>query len=296
MIRILEKFNGSFKMVKQELVDAYERLITRRELHEKATRRGNSISGLGAVILFGSAIPIIPAILGVFLEIDFLHSYIGGMLFGLLLMVSGQIINRKVSAPPSLSVNEKEFLKAFEVLKNLDTYFKNGIEFSKIEASKNLSKVERDMTEPSNGSRVLWNALTRDVNENLRLLKRNLKERLLPSISQGKQDEIKKAYSITEKIAEYLLNPTVSELKDLNESMSELRSYVEEKPPLVPFFERHPKLRHASVELIFGVVGFAVYYIGIEFLNISTDTAYIAGTAVFGTLTAGYMAIVGRKH
>ena len=282
-------------MVKQELVDAYERLNTRRKLYKKATLRGNSITGLGAFILFGSAIPIIPAILWIFWEIDFLHSFIGGILFGLLLIVIGQMINRKISAPPSLSINEKEFLKVFEVLKNLDVYFKSGIEFSKVEAAKNLSKVERNITEPSNGSRVLWNALTRDANENLRLLKRNLKERLLPFISQGGEEEIKKAYSITEKVAEYLLNPRVSELKDLNESMSELPSRVEEKAPLVPFFERHPRLRHAGFEFIFGFVGFVSFYIGTKFSDVSIEHAYYLAWIIWVTLTAGYMAIVIRK-
>ena len=280
-------------MVKQELSDAYESLNIRRELHRKATRRGNSISGLGAVILFFSLFPIIPVILQVLFEIDFLFSYVGGLLFGLLLIMIGQMINRKTSGPPSLSTEEREFLRVFEALRNLDIYFKKRIEFSRVEAAKQLSKVEKDMSEPSSG--VFWKALTGDVNENLRLLKGNLKERLLPAITQGREGETKKAYSITEKFAGYLLNPTASELKDLNKLISELPLSVKEKAPLMPFLERHPNLRHLSILFINGFSSFLAFYLGVNFLHISTDNAYIAATALFGTLTAGYMAILTRK-
>lgn len=282
-------------MVSKGLSDAYERLTTRRELYRKAVKRGNSLSGLGAVIFLLSIIPVIPAILQVYFKIDFLYSFMGGILFGLLLIGIGQKINRRVPLPPKLSIEEEELLKLVESLKNIETYQKQGIDFSRIEAVKGLSEVERHITEPSWSSYSLWQVFTKDVNENLHLLKRNLKERLLPSITQGKEEDIKKAYSIIEKFAKYLLNPTVSELKDLNESMSELKQVLKEKAPLIPFFERHPYMRHLSILLINGFCGFLVFHIGVNFLQVSTDNAYIAGTALFGTLTAGYMAIVARK-
>lgn len=282
-------------MVSKELSDAYERLTTRRELYRKAVKPGNSLSGLGSIIFLLTLIPIIPSFLQAYFKIDFLYSFMGGILFGLLLIVIGQKINRRAPLPPKLSIEEEEFLKLVKSLKNIETYQKQGIEFLRIEAVKGPSEVERHMTEPSWSSYSLWQVFTKDVNENLHLLKRNLKERLLPSITQGKEEDIKKAYSIIEKFAKYLLNPTVSELKDLNESMSELKPVLKEKAPLIPFFERHPYTRHLSILLINGFCGFLVFHIGVNFLHVSTDNAYIAGTALFGTLTAGYMAIVTRK-
>jgi len=288
-------------MVKQELVNTSERLDTRRKLYEKATRLGNSFIAVGALIFFFSIIPITPTILKELLfklfgiSLNFGYLWGGSIALGLILIIVGTRVNRGKPIPPKLSLTEEMFLKVFEALSDLDTYFKENIEFSKVEATKKLSKIERGLYEPSTRSGTLWTVLIKDSNEHLRLLKRNLKERLLPTISRSEKEEVKKAYSIVEKFAEYLLNPAASVLEDLNESMSELPPYVEEKAPLIPFLERHPRLRYASLELIFGLIGFAVYYIGIEFLNISTDNAYIAGTALFGTLTAGYMAIVVRK-
>jgi cell fate (sporulation/competence/biofilm development) regulator YmcA (YheA/YmcA/DUF963 family) len=282
-------------MVSKELLDAYEKLNTRRELYRKATQRSNSVSGFGAVILLLSLIPIIPSILKLYFGIDFFYSLAVGTLFGLLLIVIGQRIERRAPLPPKLSIEEEEFLKVVESLKNLDTYQKQRIEFSRIEVVKALSKVEQRIMEPSWGSYPLWRGLTKDVNEKLHLLKRNLKERLLPNITQGKEEDIKKAYSITEKLAAYLINPTVSELEDLNESMSELKPFLKEKVPPIPFFDRHPYMRHLSVLLLNGLCGFLAFYIGVNSLHISTDNAYIAGTTLFGTLTAGYMAIVTRR-
>lgn len=281
-------------MVSKELLDAYEKLNTRRELYRKATQRSSSVSGLGAIIFFLSLIPVIPSILKLYFSIDFFYSLAVGTLFGLLLIVIGQRIKRS-PLPPKLSIEEEEFLKVVESLKNLDTYQKQRIEFSRIEAVKALSKVEQRIMEPSWSSYPLWRVLTKDVNEKLHLLKRNLKEMLLPNITQGNEEDIKKAYSITEKLAAYLLNPTVSELEDLNESMSELRLFLKEKVPPIPFFDRHPYMRHLSVLLLNGLCGFLAFYIGVDSLRISTDNAYIAGITLFGTLTAGYMAIVTRR-
>lgn len=151
--------------------------------------------------------------------------------------------------------------------------------------------------EPSAPSRSLWQALSkeRDRDEDLRLLKRNLKERLLPVINQGGVEEIKKAYSITERFANYLLNPTTKALKDLNDSMSELPSYMEEKAPVIPFLGRHPKLRYVGIEFIFGLVSFVAYYIGTNFLNISSEDTYPLACTIWVSLTVGYWAIGKRK-
>lgn len=282
-------------MVSKELLDAYERLNTRRELYRKATQRGNSISGLGAIIFFLSVIPIIPLVLQKYLEIDFFHSLSGGVLFGLFLIIIGQKINQRSSAPPKLSIEEETFLNVVESLKNIETYQRQGIEFLRIEAAKELSKVERYLSEPSWSSYSLWQGLTKEVNENLRLLKRNLKEKLIPRITQGGEENVKTVYPVLEKLATYLLDPKVSELKDLNDSLSELKPILKEKVALIPFFDRHPNLRHSFILLVNGLCGFLAFYVGINFLYVSTDTAYIAGTTLFGTLTLGYITIVTRK-
>ena len=47
-------------MVKQEIIDTYERLLTKQELYKRATRFGNSLSGLGFLVFIFSLIPVIP--------------------------------------------------------------------------------------------------------------------------------------------------------------------------------------------------------------------------------------------
>jgi hypothetical protein len=286
-------------MVKQELVEVYEKLDIRRKLYQKATRLGNSFIAVGFLIFFSSIVPVTPSILSVLLfrlfgitfnDVSFRYLWLGCGLLGFSLIMIGIKLNKRTPIPPRLSVNEEEFLNVFESLNDLDTYFKEKIEFSKVEAIKKLSRVENHFYEPSSSSRSLWKALSKDRDEDLHLLKRNLKQKLIPTIKQGGIKEIKKAYSIIEKIAAYLLNPTDTALKALNDSMSELSSYVEEKAPPIPFFERHPKLRYAGVEFIFAFVGFVAYYTGTVFLNISTEHAYYLAWGIWATLTAGYMA------
>lgn len=272
-------------MIKQGLKDVYDRLTEKRKLYKKETRLGNSLAGLGVLIFAFS-----------FILLKFFGAKLLGITaFGVILVyIGGKVNNRRTLVPLILSATEEEFLKVFGALHDLDTYYNKKIEFSKIEAARKISKFERSIHDPTS-SLTLWKELTKDRDEHLHLLKQNLRERLLPIINWGREEEIKRAFPIIEKIAEYLLNPTASVLEDLNKLMSGL-PYKKEKVP-IPFFERHPKLlRYVSVELLFGLVSFVAYYNGVKSQNISTDSAYTTAWAVFVILTAGYMAIVTRKR
>jgi hypothetical protein len=284
-------------MLSKELLDVYERLNTRLELYKKATQRGNSLSGLGVIILFLSVIPIIPSVLQEYYGIDFFYSFAGGILFGLILIKVGQKVNERSSPPAKLSILEEMFLKVVESLKNIEAFQQQPeIKFLRDEAGKKLLKIERRLREPPSDSYPFWQGLARELNENLRLLKQNLKEKIIPRISEGKEDDIKTVFPIIEEFGRYLLNPTIQKLKDVNESMSGLRPILKEKAALIPFFERHPYLRHCVILLVIGSFGFLTFYVGATLLLVSTDTAYIAGTSIIGTLTVAYITIITRRE
>ena len=276
-------------MIKQELKDAHGRLTEKRKFYKKETRLGNSLAVLGVLIFAFS-----------FILLKFFGAKLLGITaFGVILVyIGGKVNNRRILVPLRLSATEEEFLKVFEALHNLDTYFKYKIEFSKIEAARKISKFEGSIHD-STSVQTLWKELTKDRDEHLPLLKQNLRERLLPIINWGREEEIKRAFPVIEKIAEYLLNPTVSGLEDLNKLMSGLPK--KEKVP-ISFFERYPKLlRYASVELLVGllivlVISFVAYYIGVKFLNTSIGSAYTAAAGLLGALIVVYVTIVMRKR
>lgn len=283
-------------------MEAYDRLDKRRELYIRATKRGNFIRRLGVIIfllaflyfflifLLAIAVPSIGRMS--------IFAWVGGWSVGvtlglILIFIGDRITNRNEYLAP-FSFHEAAFLKVVNSLKGIDTYQKDGIELSKMEAGKELSKFENTIKEPRWVDSHLWEELTKEETENLRLLKRNTKERLLPSITQGTEEEIKKAYVVVEKLAMYLLNPIVSELKKLNESILELSFYPPEKSWLDPFFG-HPYMRHVGLIIFFVFLGFLVFYLGIHVVGVSTDNAYIAGTTLSGALIAGYMVLMVRK-
>ncbi len=179
-------------------------------------------------------------------------------------------------------------------LQNMVTLSIGWDEFSRIEAAKRLSKFEKQINIPTHYSDSLWDELTKDASENLHHLKQNIKERLIPSITQsGDKENIQKVHSIIEKFAEYLLNPTVVELKGLNESISKLEPKIEKATS--PFLVRYPHLR-----LPFSIIGFIfcgtlVSYLSVKFMNVTNDTALLAGVGVFTALCALYVGIVKSK-
>lgn len=288
-------------MVSQELSEAYDRLTNRRELYKKATKRGNIIRWLGLIVfilafvyfflIFILAIAV-PSI-GKMSISTWIGGWFGGIAFGLLLMIVGnRITNQKEDLAP-FSYHEAAFLRVVDSIKYIETYQKDRIEQSKVEAAKKLFEVKNRIKEPKWENSRLWEELTAESIENMRLLKRNFEERLLPNITQGGDEDLKKAHCILEKFAQYLLNPIVSELKNINESMSELSLYLPEKSRLIPLFE-HPHMRHFYILIIFIVSGFLAFRLGIS-VGASTDTAYTVGIGLFGALTAGYMALMMKK-
>ena len=283
-------------MVSPELQEIYDKLKRKRELYTGATRVGNYIIFLGFVLLFSTVLLIFPKILEIFFGIDMLYSTPLGFLLGIILMAIGLRKNAKTLTPPSLSAEEVVFLKVFDALKDLDMYLREKeVEFLKIEAAKKLSKVERSMYEPSASRRRLWGRLTRVIDENLRLLKRNLKQKLIPIIRNKEKEEIMNVYPIVEELARYFVNPSLSHLADLNKSMVGLSEYVEEKPLAIPFFERYPKLRHVCFVLSFALLSYLMYYVGVELLGTSIENTYLTAVIVWATLTAGYIALLRRK-
>ncbi|MCZ7400054.1 MAG: hypothetical protein O8C62_10355 [Candidatus Methanoperedens sp.] len=277
-------------MVSQELLEAYERLLKRKELNEGAIKTGNLIQKLAVPIIIISFIYIIVSTTFNLPHPDI--EFAGGLILAVLVSVIGQkIIDRKTHLAPFF-IEEQEFLNAVDSLKYIETFQKDGIEYSRTEAAERLSKFEEQLAEPKFEGE-LWKNLTKEANENIRLLKQNFNERLIPSITQGKKEEINKVSSIIEKFAKYLLNPTVSEVKDLNKSMLELNLYQPEKSRIVSFLG-HPYMRHACFLVIFIVCGIFAYYLSKQ-LGSTNDSAISSGIYVPVALIAGYMIFMVKK-
>ncbi len=294
------------KLVSKELSDSYKLFKPKSELYKKATRLGNSITRLGFIFFLMSLI--IPITMNIFF-FEYANSYqgthdigqafIGSFFFGFLLVIIGSRINSRKPLPSKLSIEKEEFIKVYESLEDIETYKEDkSDDFLRTKIEKNLSKVERKIEEPSWNYDTLWETITKDIYEDIRLLKKNIKERLLPNIFHDKEDDAKRAYLTLEKFAQYLLSPTISGLKELNKSMEELTQHPQKETriisQLIPILGR-PYVRHSYILTIFGFFSFLVFRLGIGVLNVSIDNAYLAGTGLFGALTAGYMAFMIRK-
>ncbi|HUV02727.1 MAG TPA: hypothetical protein VMW67_04700 [Desulfobacteria bacterium] len=271
------------RLALQTLEDFYGSLTTRHKLYLKATRFGNILGGLGVLVSLIS-------LLLVAFHPPTRNLSIGAFAFGFILAYIGDTVIKRSLAPPKLSRTEKEFLNVFAARKDLDDYFKKKIDFVKIEAAKKISKFEKHLYNPSSNSTNLWVELIKDRNDSLDILRKNLNERLIPSIKRGDDEEIEKAYNIITKVSQYLQNPEdLNILFDLNDLMLKLPTYTEEESIRSSLFDRYPNFRHIFNLFFFAVFSFFVYYIGVNFSYVSLDTAYTVAILAFVGLTAAYM-------
>lgn len=275
-------------MVNQQLLETYERLNKKRKLYKQATSQGEFIRALGVSIYILSIILIIPKILEWLFDINLLVSMIGGIFLGIFIISIGKNINKGTI----FSIEDEMFLIVFEALEYIETYQKEKFDVSRKAAVKKLSKFRKLLREPL--SYPILRTLTKDVYENVRIFNRNFKEKLIPSIIPDNDEDVTKVYSILEKLAQYFLNPTISELKDINKSMAELNPDIKEKASIVPFLS-HPYIQHMCIFITFVLIGIFIYYFGTTVLTISKDNAFIAGTTLIGTLSGGYIVVITTR-
>lgn len=57
----------------------------------------------------------------------------------------------------------------------------------------------------------------------------------------------------------------------------------------------NPNMRHFYFFIFFIILGIIVYRLGIDYVKVSADNAYLAGVGLFGALFAGYMIFMVRK-
>lgn len=286
------RIEEGIKIVKQELEEWYQNLNNQRDDYKAETKQGNFILRFGEIILLLSAFFILPLILDRIFGLNPGISFLMSMPLGFLLIIIGNKINKGVSIS-DLSFTQEAFLKVFESMKFIEGGHSN-------EAERRLSKLEKKINIPA--SVYQFDELTKEANDNIGRLKQNIKERLVPNVAQsGYKGDIQKVNTILEKFAKYLLKPTVSELKDLNESMEGLPKIEIVMPS---FFVRYPNLRLPSIITTFGFLAFVLSYLSsylsVKFFGVTQDNALQFGATIFagifGTLSLVYVTVKYAAH
>ena len=271
-------------MTDNELLESYKNFKkTQNDSKSDSKRIKYYINQIGFIIVLFSAIPIIPIILEEAFEISFFLSYVIGLIFGIILVN----VSNHMGSPwaPRLSSIEKNFIIIIESLECIERYQEHKVEFSRFEAARKLSKVERQLNRPTRNYR-LWGALMKDDIDCLSQLNLNFRNELIPNLIRGNDEDLNQVYFIIEKFAKYLLNPTISQLKELNVHMSKLNTYPPKESQLKTIFG-HSHLKHFYVVILLISPGYFVFNIGL-IIGASIDTAYTVGIGFIGTLVAIY--------
>ena len=179
-------------MIDKELSISFDRFKKKQEFSKKDSKRiMYYINKIGSIILLFSVIPIIPIILEEAFEISFILSYVIGLIFGIILVN----VSNHIGSPwaPRLSLIEQNFLVIIESLKCIESYHKDKDEFSRLEAARKLSKVERQLDGPTRNYRF-WSALMKEDIYCLSRLKLNFRNRLIPNLIRGDDENLNQVY------------------------------------------------------------------------------------------------------
>jgi len=279
-------------MVNEKLLETYDSLNKQNAIYKKAKKQPFLIIFYAGMYIFSfSLIPFIPSFLNKMFGFDILYSFVIGILLGLLLIVIS--LHYKQPLPPKLSATEREFFRVIESLKDTEIYQKDKIIFSRQEAAKKLSKIEKRIKEPQRNEYPFWKGLMKENIDSLRKFRFYFKERLIPNLIKGSDEDLIKVYAIIEKFAMFLLDPKLSVLNDLNKNMSELNKFQPEDSQ-IKLFLLHPYIKHTYILTFFIICGYIVYELGLK-VGASIDTSYTVGIGLSATLMAVYLGLIFSK-
>lgn len=175
----------------------------------------------------------------------------------------------------NVSSEDLLFMDVYAVKTKLDDYFKEKevAPIYKNQAAKRMKRVTKDLSEGwSTGRlRVVRNIIGNDINA----FRRNIKDKLIPSIAKGESDDLKNSYEILKNIMDFLtINPSKELLSNINISMSNLQAEN------VPESTLNQKISStiSSNSILFSLIiciiyGVAAYFIGLNF-NIPMNYIY----------------------
>lgn len=283
------------------LSDAYERLSRKAKLFNKYHRLTKLSLFLFIVLLF-SGIMIASYLRVVVYRVQ----YLTGDRIGDLLVSAGpsfifflmlEVYVRK-GKPYFLTHEEWLFLDVYSALTHLNHFIEDGLEIDKKKASELLNKILRKVMERWGTGSLLITKVA--FGQQIRALKQNFRERLRPAIQSFDEKNLRMCEEFLRTFAYYLLKtePTLEDLDELNNLLSNMKSVISEKTKFVDRFndklKEHLLLKHALVIIGCVLAGYVVFVIGIHVLLIPIEYAYTAGIALAGTLFAGYVSYLRK--
>lgn len=282
-------------LLREELDKEYKKLSTRYSLYSKYSKPSSWLL-LFSVIYFFSYIPLRD------LYLDVLNIKVGDprillpmFLPAALLLVIAIFISRK-AYPYALTTEQYLFLNVYSIITDLDRYYKEKLEYWRVQAGKKIAKVVKSVGSWSSGDLKL---VRKTLGSHLESLNRNFKSKLLPAITEGDEENLLKAHSILISFAQYLLEPTIDLLEHLNKEMSTITTLPTAKLSLVVRFSNllkiYPVLKHILAGLGCFVGGVFVFLLGVYGFHISVESSYSIGTTFTGTLFIAYITYVSIR-
>lgn len=283
-------------MLDSILQKEYEKLKPREKKYQKYARPSHLI-GKSIFWVFTSIILAVVSI-GSFLKLQtqLVQTYLAVAIFSWLsfIKVSTYFLDKKACVY-RLNTDEQALLHTCSILENLENYFDSQKSELKKEYKKNtLLNAEKLLsTVESNWTVGDFKLAKKHFGDSIFKLRNNFRNRLIPHIEEGDETILKGIEDVMFNFAQFILNPSVSDLNHLNKTIAKKMG---SRPPLKEnlltkcskFLEIHKVLRHALVTIILGIGCYFVHFLGINYDLASKDVAFATAIGLFGILIVGY--------
>lgn len=282
------------------LQKVYDKLKARQE---KYSRYARPSSLLGKSLLYGFAVLVL-----VFLAVQFfleiraaIYMEIAIIVWALIMYLSTKLLDRKARVY-RLNADERVVFHTCSILENLSNYFDAKTSELKEEYKKNVLLHTRKLflTVENNWTIGKFKLAKKVFGDSISELKGNLRTRLIPAIEKGDENTLRHVNGIIYNLAVFSRNPSISDLNNLNESISKkLVLYPSSKISVVTkcstFLRIHKALRHTLITTILGIICYSVYFLGTNYDLASKDVAFGTAVGLFGILFVGYWQYVKKE-
>jgi hypothetical protein len=289
----------------------YERLETKREIWARGTRLSRIASNLGFVLFFlsyialsgealslspNTSLPIAEQNALAYSKITaFLGSGLGLVLSAILVASLAMLIlskqAKKKYEPQLLTREELCYLSLYPALKQMDYLQQEPQNL----AQSHITKYVREILGLLGSNKAKLGDLEivrKEIAVPLTMLKKNIRNRLIPSMTSKDPEVAKKSIADLRQFGRYLLNPNITDLNSLNSSLMLLPEQPRRSP--LDFLFRASWIPIARFAMVGVLLAISAYIAG-QLVGVSKDTSFLSAVTILGAVLGSYVVTTRRE-
>lgn len=208
--------------------------------------------------------------------------------------ISGYAVSRRKAKLYRIANEYNLFLLVHDAIESLEVFFKTN---SQSDRRRAVEKARRVVERVEEWEVTGLQLIKHEVGRHVIPFKAKLREKLLPALGEGDDENLRRGYDFLAIFAKHLIgtNPAIEDIQVLDSLLAAITTISSDNPLGLQERMTIGRMGHGIAFGICGFAGFFAFRVGYYLLHVPLETAYIAGFGFAGALIAGYLNYVRKQ-